>query len=436
MASVIWIGYTTLYRDGGAQFARVAKTLAKHAAAKFPAADIRCVAVETKRDFKASLAAVPAGDLQELHFVGHSGMYGIMFGTVALPEQLSPHEWRELRLPFASNGEAFFHCCRSARWFAPFFARTFGVPTSGYHWYTTVSARPDRYVVSPESSADDAFIIGMIGKKSHGYVGSLMKRTGVAKAEPLKRFTPAELDGDPSYDGVAELYDAAYPDISVRAPEVAWIDAHLPAPTQQGKLRMLDIGCGNGALLNRMAPRLARGIGVDASGGMLAMARKRNAAHAHLEFHQIAGPVLPLPDASVDVVTSLLSFRYLDWDPLMNEIKRVLVPGGKLLIVDMVAAPLEPKDLPAFVMSKRQQLKHRTVNRRFAKALDALVRDPRWQTMLKYNPIRAQHEYVWYLESRFPGRKVETLDVAYHARTLAFDSGPVMPGMIAPQTYP
>ena len=438
MARVIWIGYTTLYRDGGAQFVRVAKTLAKQAAAKFPDAEVRCVAIETKREFKASLGAIAAGQLAQLHFVGHSGMYGIMFGTVALPEQLSPHEWRELSLPFASDGEAFFHCCRSARWFAPFFARSFNVPTSGYHWYTTISARPDRYVASPEHSPADAYLIGMIGKKSHGYVGSVMKRVGLAPAEPLKRFTPAELDGDPSYDGVAELYDAAYPDISVRAPEVAWIDAHLPAPAagQNGTLRMLDIGCGNGALLNRMAPRLSRGVGVDASEGMLKMARKRNASHPNLAFHRVNGPTLPVEDASMDVVTSLLSFRYLDWDPLMNEIKRVLVPGGKLLIVDMVAAPLEPRDLPAFALSKQQQLKHRTVNRRFANALDALVRDPRWQTMLKYNPIRAQHEYVWYLESRFPGRKVETLDVAYHARTLAFDSGPLLPGMIAPQTYP
>jgi hypothetical protein len=31
---------------------------------------------------------------------------------------------------------------------------------------------------------------------------------------------------------------------------------------------------------------------------------------------------------------------------------------------------------------------------------------------------------------------VEVLDVAYHARTLAFDSGPLLPGAIAPQTYP
>ena len=36
--------------------------------------------------------------------------------------------------------------------------------------------------------------------------------------------------------------------------------------------------------------------------------------------------------------------------------------------------------------------------------------------MLQYNPIRAEHEMKWYLESRFPGRKVERLDVGVHAR--------------------
>lgn len=439
MAHVVWIGYTTQYREGGRQFERVAQTLANIARRKFPTAEVRCVAVETKRAFKQQMAQLPAQSLRELHFVGHSGMYGIMFGTVALPEQFSPHEWRELALPFAPDGEAFFHCCRSARWFAPFFARTFGVPASGYHWYTTVSARPDRYVASPAHSTRPAFIIGMIGKKSHGYFGSAAKRSGLAKAERMKRFVPEAVVGDASYDGVAELYDAAYADIAVRGPEVAWLKSRIfaePAPAATSGLRLLDIGCGNGALLAHLAPHLARGYGVDASAGMLAMAQRRNAEVAHLSFHQIHGPELPLPDASVDVVTSLLSFRYLDWDPLMNEIKRVLVPGGRLLIVDMVAAPVGLRDVPAYVKSKRAQLTHWFANRGFKQKLATLVRDPRWQTMLKYNPIRAQHEYVWYLESRFPGQKVETLDVGYHARVVAFDSGPLAPGHIAPQTYP
>jgi len=64
------------------------------------------------------------------------------------------------------------------------------------------------------------------------------------------------------------------------------------------------------------------------------------------------------------------------------------------------------------------------------------VTDPRWQTMLRYNPIRAEHELRWYLESRHPGRRVELLNVAWNARVLAFDSGPLSPGWVPPQSYP
>jgi len=46
--------------------------------------------------------------------------------------------------------------------------------------------------------------------------------------------------------------------------------------------------------------------------------------------------VLPFDEAKFDVVISLMSFRYLDWDPLLREVKRVMKPGGKFLIVDMV----------------------------------------------------------------------------------------------------
>ncbi len=48
--------------------------------------------------------------------------------------------------------------------------------------------------------------------------------------------------------------------------------------------------------------------------------------------------------------------------------------------------------------------------------------------MLKYNPIRAQHEYQWYLESRFPGRKLEILNVGRRQRLVAFDTGTARAG--------
>jgi glutamate racemase len=117
-----------------------------------------------------------------------------------------------------------------------------------------------------------------------------------------------------------------------------------------------------------------------------------------MEFHVVDGPELPVPDRSVDAVISLLSFRYLDWDPVMSEIRRVLRPGGRLLVVDMVTAPLTIKEVPRFLLAAGRTLIQQQGDRRFRAALKTLVSDPRWQIMVSYNPIRAQHELVWELD--------------------------------------
>ena len=441
-----WIGYTTLYRDGGPQLAQAARTLAAAKRAAAPGVEVRLERVESKREFVDAMQRVAASGqrLDELHFLGHSGLYGPMFRTTSMPEQFSPHEWRTLAaagaLPFAPGGQAFFHACRTARWFAPFFARTFGVPAHGFHWYTSFSTRPDRFrwpgPLYPSTAP--LHLIGVKGKKSHGPLGSVLKYAGLASAEAMVRHEPLPLDGDPSYDGVADLYDAVFEDIRVRADEWRWLDAHLPTAPPP---RVLDIGCGNGALLRQLAPRIASGHGVDASHGMIRtavahLARAAPGALDHLAFSTVDGPTLPFPDASFDVVVSLLSFRYLDWDPLMSEIRRVLAPGGRILVVDMVTAPVTARELPELARDTARAVLTRAARPAYRQALARLVADPRWQTMLRYNPIRAQHELVWYLESRFPGRKVERLNVGWHARVLAFDSGPLAPGTVAPQSYP
>lgn len=435
---VILITYTTLYREGGSKFARAAATLAREKAAARPDADVVLTAVESKRAFVNALGRVAADgkQLAELHFIGHSGMYGPMFRTTAMPEQFSPFEWRTLAIPFATGGEAFFHACRTARWFAPFFARTFGVPASGYHWYTSVSLARESFVW--EKGRDPRgdrplYVIGCIGKKSHGWAGAARKYLGSDAAEAMKRFLPEDPGNDPSYDGVAPLYDAVFQDIGVREDEWAWLSKRLPT---DGKAAVLDVGCGNGALLVKMADRIGTGAGVDASAVMIGLARENAVKYPHLRFEAVTGPYLPYPDASFDVVTSLLSFRYLDWDPIMNEIRRVLKPGGRILVVDMVTAPVKAAELPGLISAQWRQWRSKRKYAAFHAALARLVRDPRWKTMLQYNPIRAEHEFRWYLESRFPPQKVEMLNVGLHARVLAFDSGPLAPGTVAPQSYP
>lgn len=433
---MIWIGYTTLYREGGAKFKRAAETLEREKRADHPSALVRCQAVESKRDFVQAMERIRAEgeQLDELHFLGHSGMYGPMFRTTSMPEQFSPHEWRTLPLPFAEGAQAFFHACRTARFFAPFFARTYGVTAHGFFNYTTVSTRRDRFSwESPLHRSDrPLYLIACPGRKSHGLLGSVAKYGRLARAETMKPFAPAPPEGDATYGAVAALYDRAFADIAVRADEWRWLSAHLPA----GQPRALDIGCGNGALLTKLAPRLSSGTGVDSSPEMIALARARGGNAPKLSFSVIDGPRLPFPDRSFDVVTSLLSFRYLDWDPLMNEVRRVLAPGGRLLIVDMVTVPLKAREGLAFARSKGAQVLRHLRRPKFARALKALVSDPHWATMLRYNPIRAEHEYRWYLQSRFPKGKLEVLTVAWQSRVLAFDTGPLEPGWVPPQSYP
>lgn len=416
---MILIIYTTEYREGSDMFARAAKTL--EAELKLVHDEVVCEGILSKKELVEIFKSIKASGkkVDEYHFVGHSGMYGPMYGTRAYPEQFSPFEIKNLEIPFAPNAKAFFHCCRSARWFASFFAKSHHVETFGYYWYTTVTGDRTKFK-KVKNSTQPVYTVGCKGKKSHGLLGSFRKYSGLEPLEKMKSFKPTEFAEDTTYNRVAGLYDKVFQDIKVRKDEWKWLLAHLPTTND---ISLLDIGCGNGALLKELSPMLNCGIGVDISANILDKARLLNTNNKNLEFRQLNGPTLPVEDHSVDVVTSLLSFRYLDWDPLMNEIKRVLKPGGKVLIIDMVTVPVKKKELPLFLKHKIKQIANRYSNKEFNKNLKILVKDPDWQYMLKYNPIRAEHEMKWYLESRFPGRKIEKINIGYHSSMLAFDSG-------------
>lgn len=439
---MILVGYTTRYRGGSAKFRAAAETMHRELRAKHPSREVRLVAFERKGDFVAEMERIERSGarLDELHFLGHSGMYGIMFGSTSWPEQFSPHEWRTMRIPFAEGASAHFHACRTARWFAPFFARTFGVRTFGHHGYTTVSIDPARFVWEGLRGPlpGPTYLVSVPGRKTHGLAGSLRKYLVRPEVEPMLAFDPVEPEGETGYDAVAALYDRAFADIRVRRDEYAWVTKALDrARAESGRApRVLDLGCGNGALLLALEDRLAHGVGVDVSRGMIAKARERAAGRAKLDFEAIAGPELPFEDGSFDVIVSFLSFRYLDWDPVVREMRRVLAPGGRILVVDMVEKPLEAKDAPVLARSALAHVLRPVRDPRFHRDVAALVSHPDWATMLKHNPIRAEHEYRWYLESRFPGRRLETLNVGRTQRLVAFDTGPLAPGTVAPLSYP
>ncbi|MGB9303592.1 MAG: methyltransferase domain-containing protein [Mycobacterium sp.] len=440
---VIWVAHTTHYRGGSAEFAVAAATMGRELAAAHPDAEVVVSGLHHKADFTAELAwlAESGQELSQLHLISHAGMYGPMFGSTEWPEQFSPHEWHDMKIPFAVDGRACFHACRTARWFAPFFADVFGVATFGNYNYTTVSARKDRFAWAGRHPAArrSLYMIAAPGKKSHGWSGSARKYLGCA-AEPLVQSLPTATHPDRSYDRVAELYDRAYSDIRVRDAEWRWvIDRVARARAELGRpLRVLEIGCGNGALLRALddGGDIDFAIGVDSSAGMLAQARKHSSDRPRLRFVKANGPELDVPDDHVDVVISFLSFRYLDWDPVMAETRRVLAPGGRLWVVDMVERPIRMREVGLLTRSAIAHLRTRLLRPQFANDLAALTTHPDWINMLRHNPIRAEHEYRWYFGSRFPGTQLQTLTATTSARVLAFDSGPLAKGQTAPLTYP
>ncbi|CAA9306946.1 MAG: hypothetical protein AVDCRST_MAG77-6150 [uncultured Chloroflexi bacterium] len=104
-----------------------------------------------------------------------------------------------------------------------------------------------------------------------------------------------------------------------------------------------DLGCGSGLVTAALAPFVARVIAVDGSAEMLDTAARRLHTAANVELRQGELESLPIADASLDAAVLVLVLHYLP-DParVLAEVARVLLPGGRLLIVDML--PHERED--------------------------------------------------------------------------------------------
>ncbi len=102
--------------------------------------------------------------------------------------------------------------------------------------------------------------------------------------------------------------------------------------------RVLDIGCGPGLLVMEMAQEVgSQGhvAGIDVSAEMLALAQARCAGQAGVTIGEASATMLPFADSNFDAIAVTQVYEFVDdVTRAFAELKRVLKPGGRALIVD------------------------------------------------------------------------------------------------------
>lgn len=129
---------------------------------------------------------------------------------------------------------------------------------------------------------------------------------------------------------------------------------------------ILDIGCGTGRLLHRLATQFPtlQGTGLDLSAEMLRQAQQRNQHGVRLIYKQGNAEALPFADSEFDAAFNALSFlHYLNPQQVFSEVTRVLRSNGRFYLVDPTVReemgtgyfPFTPGGLRIYSPQRREQ---------------------------------------------------------------------------------
>jgi SAM-dependent methyltransferase len=104
-----------------------------------------------------------------------------------------------------------------------------------------------------------------------------------------------------------------------------------PGGTPNG-ITIADLGCGTGISTRLVAGPKVRVIGIDPNREMLAEAARTTPAELAIEYRQGEATATGLPAHSVDLVTVAQAFHWFDIDPTLDELARILTPGGRCAV--------------------------------------------------------------------------------------------------------
>lgn len=144
------------------------------------------------------------------------------------------------------------------------------------------------------------------------------------RADPRAQGRPREND----YDAFAAAYSAENDNSLANAYYER--PAMLALAGDVAGRSILDAGCGSGMLSAALRARDAAVTGLDASAGMLGLAKERLGDDVELRLADLNDPLPFRAGAFDDVIASLVLHYIEDWAPALTEMRRVLRPGGRM----------------------------------------------------------------------------------------------------------
>jgi len=143
------------------------------------------------------------------------------------------------------------------------------------------------------------------------------------------------------FNGAAAMWDQMRADlIGARTDLVALLDL-LDSSWVVG-----DLGCGTGHLSEVLAPVVRRVMPVDEAGAMLSAAKKRLAPFENVDVRSGEIESLPIEDGALDVALLFMVTHFvLEPAKVLAEVRRVLAPGGRVVILDLTSHEREEYSL-------------------------------------------------------------------------------------------
>jgi SAM-dependent methyltransferase len=162
-----------------------------------------------------------------------------------------------------------------------------------------------------------------------GFLEEARASRAATNSASLRRGETSATEGDARSDRYHEVLAQVETDHWWLAAMRDVVVASLLSTTERGG-RVLDIGCSTGHLLAAVPPYYMR-VGLEANAEAIARARER---HPDIEFVHGRAEELPFDDASFDAVltTDMLSDGGVDDQTAVREARRVLRPGGTLIV--------------------------------------------------------------------------------------------------------